>query len=55
MSVHGDNTTSISNDVIAQLGPMVQSQVRILTGVDLKGKDHVRWGRPDYKEVIKQA
>ena len=29
MSVHGDNTTPISNDGIAQLGPMVRSRVRV--------------------------
>ena len=30
--VPGDNTTPISNDGIARLGPMVQSQVCVLAG-----------------------
>ena len=34
-SVLGDNTISISKDGIAQLGPMVRSQVRVLMGADL--------------------
>ena len=55
MSVHGDNTTPISNDSMTRLGPMVQSRARVPGGADLRHADHVQWGRPDSKEVIKQA
>ena len=55
MSVRGDNTTPISYDGIAQLGPMVWSQVQGPAGADLRRTDHVQWGRPDSEEVIKQA
>ena len=55
MSIHGDNSTPISTDGVAQLGPMVQSRVRILVRVDLRHTDHVQWGRSDSEEVIKQA
>ena len=55
MSVRGDYTKPISYDSIAQLGPMVRSQVRVPAGVDLRSTDHVQWGRPDSEEVIKQA
>ena len=55
MSVSGDNTTPISNDGVAWLGPMMQSWVWVLAGVDLRRTDHVQWGRPDSDKVIKQA
>ena len=55
MSVSGDNTTPISNDGIARLGPMVQLRVRVPAGADLRRTDHVQWGRPDSEEVIKRA
>ena len=55
MSVRGDNTTPISNDSIARLGPMVWLLVRVLAGADLRCTDHVQWVRPDSEEVIKQA
>ena len=47
----------ISNDSKAQLGPMVQSQVRVQVGpgLDLWHTDNVQWGMPDSKEVIKQV
>ena len=47
MSVRGDNTTPISNDGIARLGPMVQSRLQVPVGADLRRTDHVQWGRPD--------
>ena len=47
MSVRGDNTTPIGNDGIAQLGPMVQSRVRVPAGADLRRTDLVHWGSPD--------
>ena len=50
MSVRGDYTKPISYDSIAQLGPMVRSQVRVPAGVDLRSTDHVQWGRPDSEE-----
>ena len=50
MSVRGVNTTPISYDGIARLGPMVWSQVQ-----GPAAADHVQWGRPDSEEVIKQA
>ena len=55
MSVLGDNTTPISNDGIARLGPMARSRVQVPAWADLRRTDHVQWGRPDSKEVIKQA
>ena len=55
MSVCGDNTTPISNDSTARLGPMVLWWVRVPVGADLRCTDHVQWGRPDSEEVIKQA
>ena len=55
MSVRGDNTTPISNDGVAQLGPMVWSWVWIPAGADLRRPDHVQLGRPSSKEVIKQV
>ena len=55
MSVRGDNTTPISNDGLAGLGPMVQSWVQVPAGADLRRTDHVQLGRPDSEEVIKQA
>ena len=42
MSVHEDNTTPISNDGIARLGPMVWSQVRVPVGADLRHTEHVQ-------------
>ena len=54
MSVRGDNTTPISNDGIAGLGPMVRSRVQVPAGADLRLTDHVQLGRPDSEEVIKQ-
>ena len=55
MFVHGGNTSPISNDSIAQLGPIVRSRVEVPVGADLRQTDHVQWGRSDSKEVIKQA
>ena len=55
MFVHGDNTTSISNDGIAQLGLIVRLQVQVPVRADLRYTDHVHWGRPDSEEVIKQV
>ena len=55
MSVRRDNTTPISKDSLALLGPIVRTCVRVLAGVDLRCTDHVQWVRPDSKEVIKQA
>ena len=31
------------------------SQVQVPAGADLRSADHVQWGRPDSKEIIKQA
>ena len=55
MSMCLDNTTPISNDGIAWLGPMVQSLVRVLGGVDFRPCSLFRRARPDSEEVIKQA
>ena len=49
MSVRGDNTTLISNDGKARLGPMVLSRVGVPAGPDLRRTDPVQWGRPDSK------
>ena len=51
MSVHGDNTTPISNFGDAELGPMVQLQVWVPAGVDLRSTDLVQWGSIDVYEV----
>ena len=55
MSVHGDNTKPISNEGVARLGPVVQLQVGVPAGEDVRRRDHVQWGRPDSETVIKQA
>ena len=55
MSVRWENTRLISNDGVAWLGPMQWSWVVVPVGADLRRTDHVQWGRPDSKEVIKQA
>ena len=54
MSMCLDNTTPISNDGIAWLGPMVQSLVRVLAEADLRPTDLIQQGRLDSEEVIEQ-
>ena len=55
MSVCGDNTTPLSNDSVAQLGPIVRS--RVPAGADIRRTQTmlVQWWYPDTKEVNKQA
>ena len=51
-TVHGYNTTPISNDGVARLGSIVQLQVQVLAGADLGSTNLFQWGRPDSEEVI---
>ena len=44
MSVHGDNTTPISNGGVDCLGPIVQLRVRAPAGAVLRHTDLVQWG-----------
>ena len=55
MSLRSDNSTPISEDGIAQLGPMTKLRVQVSVVASLRCTDHVQCGRPDSEEVIKQA
>ena len=55
MSLRWDNSTPISEDGIARLGPMAKFRVQVSVVASLRCADHVQCGRPDSEEVIKQA